>query len=106
MKRCGPLQPQRTLVVNVFFLDRVQAVPERKAAGDDQTDQHADQEKQAIGGQGDEQDGNDGDGDEEGSGALQAKTEAGAGHLGIILAPIGMRENAAHSRPGFTRVYR
>ena len=84
----GRLQTEWTLVFDLDVFDRMQPMPEREAAGDDESDQDADEKEQPIRGQGDEEDGDDGNGGDQSGGALQAETEARPGHAEIILAPV------------------
>ena len=77
--RSNLLQPQRPFVFHVRVFDRMQPVPQGKAASNDDTDQKADQEEQAIGRKRDKEDGDDSKSDDERRRSLQSETQAGSG---------------------------
>ena len=52
----------------------MQSMPERKAAGDDKSDEDADEEENTVCGKSDEEEGDYGDGSDQSGGALQAET--------------------------------
>lgn len=60
-------------------------MPERESAGDEESDENADEKENTVCGQSNEEEGHYGYGCEQSGRALQAKTEAGPGHTGIIL---------------------
>ena len=64
----------------VLLLERMEFVPEVKSAGDDETDEDADQEKPAVGGEHDQQNGDDRDGNDKTGGSPQAQAKAAARH--------------------------
>src|SRR6266446_2753830 len=73
------LKTERTFGFHVLFLDRMQFVPERESAGDDQSDENADQKEPAISREGDQQNRYDADRDDESCRSLQAESRAAAG---------------------------
>jgi hypothetical protein len=60
--------------MDVFFFDRMQFVPKGERAGDNQTDEKADQKKPAIGRQHDEQNRDNKARDKETCGSLQTES--------------------------------
>jgi hypothetical protein len=62
--------------MHILFLDRMQLIPERQPARDDQSNENANQKEPAIGGQHDQQNRYDNDGDDETSRSSQAKSQA------------------------------
>src|SRR5579862_1316799 len=85
------LKSKRAFGMYVLLLERMEFVPEVESAGDDETDEDADQEKPAVGGEHDQQNGDDRDGNDEtgGSPQAQAKAPAGPGFHDHILIPHG-----------------
>ena len=57
----------------------MRSVPPGEAAGDDESDEDADEEEPAIGGESDEEDGHDGEGGDEAGRAPDAELESGWG---------------------------
>ncbi len=76
-------------MLHVLLLNRMQFVPERKAARDDQSNENADQKEPAISRQRDQQNRYDNDRDDETRRSLQAEPTAAARFRlhDLILAP-------------------
>jgi len=81
------LEAEGALILNVLVFDGVKPVPEREAAGDHDADQRADEEEQAVRGQGDKKDCDDRDGDDEPGGSGDAEAESRIWVHAAILAP-------------------
>ncbi len=65
-------------MIDVAPFNGMHLVPEAEEARDDESDENADQEEPAVGGQRDEQNGYHSDGDGQAGGALQAKSKPAA----------------------------
>ena len=72
------LEAERAFMFNVLFLDRMQLVPQRQGACDDDSDEYADQKEPAISGKRYEQNCDYGDGDDERSRAFEAESRPAA----------------------------
>ena len=85
-------------VFDVVILDRMQFVPEGEPARDHQSDENADQEKQAIRGQRDQQNGYHSDGDDEARRSFETESRPAAGFrfhdviLTLLFYACGSRE--------------
>ena len=75
----------------------MQPVPQGKAASNDDADQKADQEEQAIGRKRDKENGDDSKSDDQRRRSLQSEAQAWSrfrGHTGNILAPLSHAEQS------------
>jgi hypothetical protein len=91
----GWLETQRPLVFHVFVFERAKFVPESETSGDDYSNENADQKKQAVGRESDQQNGDDGDRKDEPGRSFYTETEPGlvlGGHLRMILARLSAQE--------------
>src|ERR1019366_5490578 len=94
------LEAKGAFGMHVLLFDRVQFVPERESARDDQSDENADQKEPAISRQGDQQNRYHNDRDDEPRRSPQAESRAAARFRlhDFILAPLWVVQSG-HSCP-------
>jgi len=99
-KISGFLKSERTFGMNVLFLDRMQSIPKRKSARDDQSNKNADQKKPPISRQHDQQNRHHSDRDHKPRRSLQPKSKPSARfrfHGQYSISPDGRSSRATRS---------
>jgi len=90
--------------MHVLLFERMQFVPERERARDNQSDKNADQKEPAISRQCDQQNGHYSDGDDEARRSLQSESKPAARFrfhepiLARLPARVAMRQKSRHEK--------
>jgi hypothetical protein len=90
--------------MHVLLFERMQFVPERERARDNQSDKNADQKEPAISRQRDQQNGHYSDGDDEARRSLQSESKPAARFrlhepiLARLPARVAMRQKSRHEK--------